>query len=329
MKIYGDYSFFTDKMGIKNPSQMKAMQGNTKLSEFADQFIEDHKMAVKDEMTVSREGMDYIREQLYHMGEEAELTAGENKTQTQITYGKGTPTDKLYADMIKLHSDTINDYGVSRNLYLDINGAYMEEMKGKDSRDWDSHMEALAKAYTSVRKKITEGYENGTRTVWVQDDSAGDDFEGVELEIDGQKVRYRKLTKEEEIDMLDKAVDKFTEKVAEWYVKEEESIKKEEAEKEAWEAYQEENSYWMNFEMTVNRLVGEAKALLDRVREEIARLEKMSEKEIDFEGRMETEAYNYRAETVARGKQQTQLANYRKMSQMVSDVMTLWGNVRA
>lgn len=205
----------------------------------------------------------------------------------------------------------------------------MNEMKDKDSRDWNSHMEALAKAYVSVRKKITEGYENGTRTVWMQDDSAGEDFKGIELNIDGQTVRYRKLTKEEEISMLDKAIDKFTEKTAEWYVKEEESIKKEEAEKEAFEAYKEENKDWISFERLVNSLVSEAKALFDRVKEEIARLEAMNEKEIDFEGRMESESYAHRTDTVARGKQQAQLANYRKMSRMVSDVMTIWGNVRA
>ena len=55
----------------------------------------------------------------------------------------------------------------------------------------------------------------------------------------------------------------------------------------------------------------------------------MSQKEIDFEGRMEAEAYNHREETIVRGRQQTKINNYRKMSQMASDVMTLWGNIKA
>ena len=63
--------------------------------------------------------------------------------------------------------------------------------------------------------------------------------------------------------------------------------------------------------------------------EEIAKLEAMNKNEIDFEGRMEAEAYNYRAETVERGRKQSQLENYRKISQMTSDVAALWGNIRA
>lgn len=77
------------------------------------------------------------------------------------------------------------------------------------------------------------------------------------------------------------------------------------------------------------RLVDEARNLFDKVREEIAKLEAMNKNEIDFEGRMEAEAYNYRAETVERGRKQSQLDNYRKISQMTSDVAALWGNIRA
>ncbi len=329
MKIYGDCSLFTDRMGIRNPSQMKVLQGNMKIAEFADKFIEQHKAAGKDQMTVSKEGMDYIREQLLIMETRTDSVKEEYKDPAYITQGGITSTDKLFADIIKMNSDTVNEYGVSSRLYLDINSEYLREMEGRDSRDWDSHMEALAKAYASVRKKITEGYENGTRTVWIQDDSTGEDFSGVELEIDGQTVRYRKLTKEEEIGLLDKAIDKFTEKVAEWYVKEEESIRKEEAEKEAYKAGKGEDIDWTGFVMLVNGLVNEARNLLDRVRQEIERIEKMSQKEIDFEGRMEAEAYNHREETIVRGRQQTKINNYRKMSQMASDVMTLWGNIKA
>lgn len=39
----------------------------------------------------------------------------------------------------------------------------------------------------------------------------------------------------------------------------------------------------------------------------------------------ETEAHNHRLETAARGKQQSQYANYRKISQMASDMQTLLG----
>ncbi len=329
MKIYGNDSFFTEKTNIRNAVQMKAVQDNRKITEFADQFIEEHRADVKDRITVSREGVNYIREQLSEMENRTDSDTGTEKSLTQITHGVLTPSDQLYADYIRLNSDTVDENGVSQNLYLDLNAQFLKEMEGKDSRDWNQYMEALAKAYASVRQRITEGYDEGVRTVWIQDDCTGEDFDGTTLEIDGQTMRYHRLTKEEELSCLDKSIDQFTKDVAEWYVKEEESIRREEAEKEANEAYKEENMGWIVFEKLVNSLVDEARTLLDRVREEIAKLEAMNQNEIDFEGRMEAEAYNHRAETVERGRKQLQLENYRKISQMTSDVATLWGNIRA
>ena len=322
MKIYGNDSFFTEKTNIRNAVQMKAVQDNRKITEFADQFIEEHRADVKDRITVSQEGVDYIREQLSEMENRTDSDTGTEKSLTQITHGVLTPSDQLYADYIRLNIDTVDENGVSQNLCLDLNAQFLHEMEGKDSRDWNQYMEALAKAYTSVRQHITRGYEEGTREVWIQDDRAGEDFDGTTLEIDGQTVHYRRLTKEEEIRYLDKSLDQFTQDVAKWYVKEE-------AEKEAYEAYKEENKGWIAFERLVNRLVDEARNLFDKVREEIAKLEAMNKNEIDFEGRMEAEAYNYRAETVERGRKQSQLENYRKISQMTSDVAALWGNIRA
>ena len=329
MKIYGNDSFFTEKTGIRNAAQMKAVQENRKITEFAGRFIEEHRADVKDRITVSREGMDYIREQLSEMENRTDSDTGTEKSLTQITHGVLTPSDQLYADYIRLNIDTVDENGVSQNLCLDLNAQFLHEMEGKDSRDWNQYMEALAKAYTSVRQHITRGYEEGTREVWIQDDRAGEDFDGTTLEIDGQTVHYRRLTKEEEIRYLDKSLDQFTQDVAKWYVKEEAAVKREEAEKEAYEAYKEENKGWIAFERLVNRLVDEARNLFDKVREEIAKLEAMNKNEIDFEGRMEAEAYNYRAETVERGRKQSQLENYRKISQMTSDVAALWGNIRA
>lgn len=329
MRIYGDSSFLTDKPGIKNLSQMKLSQGNTKLAEFADRFIEEHRAVSKDQATVSKEGMAYIKEQLSVMETERESAAPDAGNLTQITRKEIPPTDELYADYIVLNSDVVDEDGVSRNLYLDLNCQYLHEMAGKENPDWEGHMEGLAKTYAAVRKKITEGHENGTREVWVRDDSTDEDFNGVELEIDGQAVRYRRLTREEEIDYLDKAADRFTENVAEWYVKEEKTKRAEEAKREAANEEREANKEWYDFEKIVDRLVDEARTLLDKVREEIAKIEKMFQKELDIEGRMEMEASEYRAETVARGKKQAQYENYKKINQMISDVMVLRGNIRA
>ena len=62
---------------------------------------------------------------------------------------------------------------------------------------------------------------------------------------------------------------------------------------------------------------------------ELKKLLSQDEPEIDIEGRMEAEAYNYRMETAERGQRQAQYANYRRISQMTSDVQTLLGNIRA
>lgn len=66
----------------------------------------------------------------------------------------------------------------------------------------------------------------------------------------------------------------------------------------------------------------------ERVKQELAELLKDDAPEIDFADRMEIEAHNHRLETVARGKQETQYANYRKISKMTSDMQTLFRNVR-
>lgn len=306
MKIFRDYSIFAERLDIRNPSQVKAPQGNARLSEIADKFIEKQQTAINDRLTISGEGIDYIKEQL-----------------TELSKKEISPEDKHYADYIMLHSDTIDEEGVSRSLYLDINSGYLQEMKGRDPQNWEDHMEALSKVYADVRQRITKGYEDGTRNVWVRDDGNGEEFEGAELEEGGQLVRYRKLTREEEISLLDKSIDKFTKKAAEWYA--EEAVKKaaEAAKKAEGEKEREENKDLEALRKIVNGLVDEARNLLDKVREEIAKLEKMSRNEIDFESRMEEESYNHRAETEERGRQLIQNENYKKMSRMVSDVMTL------
>ncbi len=291
MKIYGDYSFLLDRLNVRNQAQVRQVQNGTKIAEFADKFIEQQRVISRDEMTISQEGM-----------------------------------DGLYTTYILLHSDTIGEDGVSGNLYLGLNNRYLKEMNGKDEGDWSAHMESMMKAYADVRQSITEGYENGTREVWVQDDSTGEDFNGIELEIDGQAVRYRKLTKEEEIAYLDKSMDKFIENVAMRYAKEEEAKRADEAQKEPGKM---QDDGLDALQIFVDRLVNEARTLLDRVKEEIDKIEKMFNQEVDIQGRMEMEASIYRAETAERGKQQTQYQNYKKMSQMVSDVKTLLGNIRA
>lgn len=326
MKIYGDYSFLLDKLSVRNQSQIKLSQSGAKIVEFADKFIEEQRAASKDQMTVSKEGMDYIREQLVALSAQTKSETENGRSQTLITGKDMSLMDGLCSTYIMLHLDVVDESGESRNLYRDLSFRYREELSGSENKDWTGRMESITKAYAAVRQKITEGYKDGTREVWVRDYSTGEDFNGVEIEVDGEAVRYRRLTKEEEISYLDNAADRLIEEEAARYVKEEEIRKADEAEKGV---YENSDKSLDALRVIVDSLVNEARTLLDRVREEIEKLEKMSENEIDIEGRMETEAYQHRAETAARGKQQAQYDNYKKMSRMVSDVRTLLGNVRA
>lgn len=337
MKIYGDYSFLLDKLSVRNQTQIKLSQGGTKIVEFADKFIEEQRAASKDQMTISQEGMLYIRDQLSDLSDMAKSGQADDKAQadralTLITGKDMSLMDGLCSTYISLRLDVVDAEGVSRNLYMDLEYQYRKDLMDKEStgkadQSFAERMDSMTKAYASVRQKITEGYENGTREVWVQDYSTGEDFNGVELEVDGQAVRYRKLTKEEEISYLDKSIDRLIEGEAEKYVKEEEHKRAAEAKRERED--ESSNKSLDALRAIVDGLVNEARTLLDRVREEIEKLEKMNEKEIDIEGRMAAEASYYRSETIARGQRQAQCENYKKMSQMASDVRTLLGNVRA
>lgn len=202
-------------------------------------------------------------------------------------------------------------------------------MNSKDREYWSSHTESLVNSYASMYKKIIEGYADGTREVWVQDNSTGDDFSGVELEIDGQAVRYRKLTKEEELEYLDKTFDKLVKNQAEQFAKEELARNRAEAEAEEYEASEKESNFWDALVKLTDELENETKNYMEREMSELKELLSQGEPEIDIEGRMEVEAYNHRMETIARGQRQAQYANYRKISQMVSDMQTLLGNIRA
>ena len=75
------------------------------------------------------------------------------------------------------------------------------------------------------------------------------------------------------------------------------------------------------------------KDLLIELDQLISELEKMfakkEDKPEDIGQRIATEAQSHGAATVARGKQQAQFANYRKMSQMAMNVQSILGNIRA
>ena len=64
MKIYGDYTFLLDKLNVWNNSQVKIIGDGTRIVQFADKFLEEQKAAFQDEVTISRDGMEYLRDSL-------------------------------------------------------------------------------------------------------------------------------------------------------------------------------------------------------------------------------------------------------------------------
>ena len=68
MKIYGDYTFILDKLNIWNNSQVKMFQSGTKIVEFADKFLEEQRAASPDRISISAEGLDYMRQTLSGLG---------------------------------------------------------------------------------------------------------------------------------------------------------------------------------------------------------------------------------------------------------------------
>lgn len=318
MKIYGDYTFLLDRLHVWNFSQVKIADNGTKIVQFADAFLEEQRAASQDEVSISREGMEYLRDSLSDLSGMNRKNSSDEGTLQPLPVGSDlSPMDGFFRTYILQRLDSEGANGVSSKLYSGLMSRYEKEMTGKDAHELSSHAESLARAYADIKKNIMEGYENGTREVWTLDKSTGEDFSGVEFEIDGNAVRYRKLSKEEELEHLDKAFDQLTKDVAEKFAEiksEEENMSDEE--KEFWQL-----SRWLD------GLIKEINNYLDLIAREEAL--KNKEEPMDLGTRLTMEMQNHGAETVARGKQQAQFQNYRKMSRMAADVRTLLGNIRA
>lgn len=323
MKIYGDYTFLLDKLNVWNHSQIKIVDNGTKIVQFADKFLEEQRAASHDEVTISREGLDYLRDSISDLSKpDNGYEYKDNDIQPLAAGGGLSLMDGLCRTYILQRMDSEGANGVSSKLYSGLMKRYEEELKGKDTEKLASHAESLARAYADMRKNIEEGHENGTREVWTMDTSTGEDFSGVEFEIDGNPVRYRKLSLEEELEHLDKAFEQLTNDVA----KELSETKAKEFAESDEEISDDEKEFWILANLT-DGLVKEIQAYLDLIAAEEAK--KNKEEPLDLGERLAVELKNYGMETAARGKRQAQCAHYRKMSQMAADVQTLLGNVRA
>lgn len=301
MKIYGDYTFLLDRLNVRNHSQVKVIEDGTKIVQFADKFLEEQRAASKDEVSISLEGMEYLRDSLSDFG-----SAGSS---AQHTEGYGQPfaagrglslMDGLCRTYILQRLDSEDMNGVSSRLYNGLAVRYDEEMSDRDEGKPVDYAESLAKSYNTMCKNIAEGYENGTREVWTIDKSTGGDFSGVEFEIDGSAVRYRRLSKDEELQKLNKAFERLTQDIA-----------KKIGEPEAAES---------------GGLQKEIKRYLNLIAKEGAM---KKEEASDMSSQLTVEIHNHGIQTASGGRPQAQYENYRRISRMTEDVQSLLGNIRA
>lgn len=252
------------------------------------------------------------------------------KNGTKLVMGDGLSLmDGLCRSYILKRLDNIGANGASSNLYNEMSARYEEEMGLRDGREVRDHAESLARTHLAMQEKIREGYANGTREVWVLDQSTGEDFNGVEFEIEGRAVRYRKLTMEEELDSMEKAFGLLKEDVAVQLAKEnaqktycfEEGADKKE-DKEAWSA---EDAFWKTAKVT-DEMLDELERLIAEI-EELLKGE--AEKPEDIGARLTQELAAHGAQIVADGQRQAQCANYRKMSKLTMDAQSLLGYIKA
>ncbi|MEY8430129.1 hypothetical protein AALC75_06345 [Lachnospiraceae bacterium 48-42] len=322
MKIYGDYTFLLDKLNVWNNSQVKIIGDGTRIVQFADKFLEEQRAAFQDEVSISREGMEYLRDSLSDLSSTGGSLRHYEPANQPEAGGSLSLMDGLCRTYILQRLDTENADGVSTRLYNGLMTRYEEELKKKDASDLSSHGESLARAYADMKKTIEEGYEKGTREVWIMEKGTDADFSGVEFEIDGSAVRYRRLSKEEELQKLDKAFEQLTQDVAKEFAQ----TKSEEADSSDQEMTDSEKEFW-TLANWIDGLINEIERFLKLIEQEEAA--KNKEEPLDLGARLTAEMRSHGVETVSRGRQEAQYANYRKMSRMVADVQTFLGNIRA
>lgn len=333
MKIYGDYTFLLDKLNVWNNSQVKTFQNGTKIVEFADKFLEQQRAASTDQVDISREGMNYIRDQLSDLSSSGGYQALEEGV-VKIAGDGLSLMDGLCRTYILQRLDTAGEDGVSARLYNEMAYKYNEKLAIYEDRDIRSHAESLAAAYLAERDKITEGYANGTREVWTMDQSTGDDFSGVEFEINGRTVRYRKISMEEELATVEKTFEELVKNVSMDIAREAMRKKNSAAGQEGGvpgagegEEIDENTKEFWDISKRASNILDELDYLIKKILEE--EMKKKKAKEPTLGDRLAAEQSAYGTEIAARGKRQAQCANYRRMNQMASDVQTLLGYIKA
>ncbi len=325
MKIYGNYTFLLDKLNVRSNTQVQDFQNGMKIVQFADDFLKEQRAASQDAVSISREGIDYMRDQMSDLSASAGYSQFPEGGLSRFAGNGLSLMDGLCRTYILQRLDSNGANGVSSRLYSEMADKYRKKLSASEAQDMSARAGALVDVHAVMCEKIREGYENDTREVWIQDASTGEDFSGVEFEIDGHAVRYRKLSREEELDNLGKTYDKLVEDVAEQIAKDAtESIQKDGGEEDG-----AAGELWQLSGMAAD-ILKELKSLIAETEAEEAEKKREEEAEdLNAGERMETEWKNRSMEAATRGMRRVQYANYKKMSQMTSDEQVLLGNVRA
>ena len=200
MKVYGSYSNIFSELNQKcngylhksgNEKNINIVGKIHELTLFANQVS-------KDKVYISQEGLEYMKGNL-HKGE------------TVQNYMPMPKEEQGVYDYIQAHLNvnTLTTCDSTEIISKDLWKLY-EDLQSKEANvlDINSHVRNMMNAYTHMYNKIIDGYNDGTREVWIKDNSTGDDFNGIEFMSNGRIERYRKLTMEEELATLDQAFEK-------------------------------------------------------------------------------------------------------------------------
>ena len=198
MKVYGNYNNIFSELNQKCNGHLQK-PGNNKNSNIMGKLQEITLFAnkvSKDKVYISQEGLEQIKN--LHKEENAQNYIQEVYDYIQSHLNVNTlmtcdSTEIISKDLWKMYKDL--------------------QSKEEDFLDINNHVGNLMEAYTYMYNKIVNGYSDGTREVWIKDNSTGDDFNGIEFISNGRMERYRKLTMEEELATLDQAFEKYAQDI--------------------------------------------------------------------------------------------------------------------
>ena len=204
MKVYGNYNNIFSELNQKCNGHLQK-PGNNKNSNIMGKLQEITLFAnkvSKDKVYISQEGLEQIKN--LHKEENAQ------------NYIPMPQEEQEVYDYIQSHLNvnTLMTCDSTEIISKDLWKMYKDlQSKEEDFLDINNHVGNLMEAYTYMYNKIVDGYNDGTREVWIKDNSTGDDFNGIEFISNGRMERYRKLTMEEELATLDQAFEKYAQDI--------------------------------------------------------------------------------------------------------------------